>query len=75
MQVICNLDRVTYDGTRETLPMPWRPVLIWLPYTCIVGYRAGQSWCACGGSLMDIDPGDSWAYLGIVMRAAREASR
>ena len=75
MQMICNLDRVTYDGTPETLPLPWRPVLIRMPYNCLVGYRIGQTWWAIGVSRLDIDFGDSWAYLDPVLHGAGETLR
>lgn len=75
MQVTCDINRVTYDGTPETLPLPWLPVLIWLPYTCLVGYRIEQTWWAIGLARLDIESGDSWAYLTPFLHETWEALR
>ena len=75
MHIKCDLDRVTFDGTPETLPKLRRPVVIWLCFACCVGYRDGADWMIEGASPLDIEPSDTWAYISPFLRAVHEAVR
>lgn len=68
-RLVCDLHRVTYDGTPRTLPHPSEPVLVWLPRRVAVGWRSGDRWVLDEGCV-ELEPGDEWASLRPVRRAA-----
>ena len=58
-RLVCDIRRVTYDGTPRTLPRTSEPVLVWLSYRVAVGWRSGACWVL-----------DEWASLSPLRGAA-----
>lgn len=64
------INLVTYDGTDETLPREYEPVLVSGVEGCSA-YRVGDTWvlhnAACG--FRRIQKGDRWGYLPVIGEA------
>lgn len=68
-RLVCDIRRVTYDGTPRTLPRTSEPVLVWLSYRVAVGWRSGACWVLDEGCV-ELKPGDEWASLSPLRGAA-----